>query len=149
MTLSIDDLRKLHSDYILANLEQGNGNAVSLDAMRAVVTALRDEMLPPEYTHLTDAEKGWLQFFNEILASRGDEAAGSVAQVVEPLEVREVTGASPVRPAAAPAADVCEWTRSKRPGSYIPRCQKGEIFRNPYEHCPACGLPVAFVEAAR
>lgn len=39
--------------------------------IRAVVEALRDEMVPPEYTHLTNTEKGWLQFFNEILASDG------------------------------------------------------------------------------
>jgi hypothetical protein len=36
--------------------------------IKAVVAALRNDLVPSEYTHLTNAEKGWLQFFNEILA---------------------------------------------------------------------------------
>jgi hypothetical protein len=115
--------------------------------IRAVVTALRDEMVPPEYTHLTNTEKGWLQFFNEILASDGDgkAAGGSTREDGRADSGNVILSEAAERIATPAAAPVCEWTDlgpewssscKVRFGAFA--STKGRFF------CPSCGKPIAF-----
>lgn len=74
--------------------------------IRSVVEALRDEFVMMglrDFSSDFDIKKS-LAWFTEILGSDGEKVADTVAQAVEPLEVREVTGASPVRTATDFAA---------------------------------------------
>jgi hypothetical protein len=172
--VTIEELRKLHSDYILANLEQGNGNAVSLDAMRVVVRALRDEFRE---------EYGMWERFTQILGSdAGEKVAGSTPASTGRLD--SVKGEPPASPATHPftlteaqhrhlqykhwgigscdcqmckpvadaAPAVCEWEKSPlRLYEHLPtilyRTGCGADFFYNYKQCQGCGKPIKFTEA--
>lgn len=117
-----------------------------LAGIAAVVRALRDEMHahPGECWACEDNRNK----FNEILGAAGDEVADTVAQVVEPLEVREVTGASPVRAATDPAPSVCVWTDVG--DAYRSACGRSHFAwtsRDGVVVCPHCKALIKFTEA--
>lgn len=117
--MTIEELRKIHSDYVLAHLEQGNGNAVSLDAMREVVRALRDE-LSGNWIDCSHCDTN-AKLFREILASDGVEAAAELPKPqtrTVPLTgitktVRPDVVFEPDAPAAAPIRDAVARARGR------------------------------------
>lgn len=114
----------------------------------AVIRAVRDEM-SNNWIDCSHCEQN-TKLFNEILGDAGDEAADTVAQAVEPLEIREVTGASPVRTAAAPDAPVCEWTpQDEGPAHEIWKTACGTMYERAKSTgwCNKCKAPIEFTEA--
>jgi hypothetical protein len=136
-------------------LKRGVCNGGELDAagLRAVVEALRDEIIP-ERMKLTKANNTCTRaslrlFFHKILGSDGGEkaAGGSTSNDERGLHALDT------RPAAA--SDVCErWLVSEgwEYDLYKLSCI-GRDFRvyaeDKREPCFVCGKPIKFVEAAR
>lgn len=128
--MTLDDLR------LVFNTARVDGE----DGIRAVVTALRTEMLGA--SRLRDIEK----LFSKILASDGEEAAGGPAREDGPGGVEQAVPA--VTPAAAP--DVCEWAGVSGTQLLTRQCSNFRVEKVVAgAFCNNCGKPISFKEAAR
>lgn len=117
--------------------------------IRAVVTALRDEMRREWFLDDSglEAVERWM---NEILASDGEvKAAGDVYPDGARISGLETTApAASGSPAAAP--DVCEWRNIAMTSEYLAKCGWRQSNIDYRTVCPSCGLPISFKsEAAR
>ena len=153
---------------------RGRGNATreqsDLKGIRAVVTALRDEICAG---YAENSARDLANQFNEILASDGDgKAAGgstrktehgdgttgatsAVAATTPAAASKEVITGEVGREFGAPAAapDVCVWTPGGEHGGFQPSCTDIWTF-SPYvalpNKCPGCKRPISIKsEAAR
>jgi len=109
--------------------------------IRAVVKALRDEMLPQKRkvsASSTIVRTIILSKFDEILASDGSERHPTTGN---PVGTDTIAGR---HPAAAP---VCEWTRNRL--GWTSSCDKQGGWFGAQINCPTCGKPIKFTEAAR
>lgn len=123
--------------------------------IRAVVAALRDEIgRCLERDAIWPAMRTLVDCCDDILGDAVNEkAAGAVAQEVEP-RLREVTGASPVRLAADPSPEVCEWMDDAYIGCFTTSCSDDAAWNRlggtpkdeGYNFCPSCGKPISFRE---
>lgn len=172
MTLSIEDLARLicetqnvdgfkctcpapfEPDWCLGNRAKAQA--------RAVVTALRDEFVTvyrreflSEASIDTFLAAHVVGMFEEILAERGDEAAGGSTREDEKA-VEAVGDKGPVSvnsPAAVPDA-ACEWAVERGP-YYETGCGfgcstlAGNTLPRSKFFCAQCSRPIKFVEAAR
>lgn len=127
--------------------------------VRAVVTALRDEMCgaqsDDERSPITlDTEQLW-QEFQEILASDGTHGSPELDEDARKLEAMGQDAGPTVQdlfpeafaPAAAP---VCEWTPRKYEMGFYATPHGIKFKDRRYDNCGICGLPIAIKsEAAR
>lgn len=107
----------------------------SLQAMAAVVRALRDEVSKHDYLREVDF------MFNEILGDAGEKVAGRVGETKHP----DVTS-----PAIAPTPAVCVWTKYMN-GAATTSCQPIYCLevgnKKPGDDCPLCWKEIKFTEA--
>lgn len=162
--MKLDDLVKVY----LAAYERHPDFADEVEGyvhsgIRAVVAALRDEMLDNGIWTENKVE-AWM---NEILGSdaveptvgqrlikaaheaaaiaRGEAAGGptSNAGATDPVQAND--HAVSVLP--TPAADVCEWRPHHATGMgmlYVGKCDRELHFATMYGSCPSCGKPISF-----
>lgn len=146
MSKTVEDLVSLFYHKL-----NGPDDATAEDAMRVVVTALRDEILR-DYggNNHSWCERVALGAINEILAPRegGSREAGDPLSDEARALLSSWKGHGPLpegqQPPAAPDAPVCEWTASPVSGLFSARCQPHNAFVRPVDNCHLCGLPISF-----
>lgn len=124
MSKTVEDLVSLFYHKL-----NGPDDATAEDAMRVVVTALRDEM--PFTNDNCGVCSSNRRTLNEILAAREDgQAAGTVTAMPEAIE--RTTPAAP--------APVCVWTKQPKFGFTI-SCTDKWLMNSNYggDTCPECG----------
>ncbi len=147
--MTLDELfEKYHEAWsAVARQTDGDRQSAGRAGVTAIVLALRDEI---SMNCTLDDDYSVYRWLDKILGSDAEEkVADTVAQAVEPLEVREVTGASPVRTATDAAPAVCEWTLAQRRyfnHDPVLRYQTGcgAEFGYTYKQCQGCGKPIKF-----
>lgn len=172
MTLSIDDLVRLFEMAFYGAANGPRDKSRSRNAVAVIVTALRDEIVD-KTTHYAWTGNDIFNAFEEILAPRGDEAAGGSTREDERsaeaggflaakgavdtpaagffVERTPELDAMFDAPAAAP--DVCVWLhdpRGRQTSTCLPNGITGWMWNSRFQDkCPNCWNKIKFVEAAR